>query len=347
MITRISINEYLQKYEQIPLVDVRTPAEFKKGHIPGAQNIPLFSNEERAEIGTIYHRAGREKAILAGFDLVGSKWRGFVEKALEIAPDKKIVVHCWRGGMRSGAMAWAFDFYGFQTYVIEGGYKSYRHWALDQFEKKYQIKILGGMTGSYKTDILKKIKEAGQQVIDLEDLAQHQGSAFGSMGIMVQPSQEQFENNLAFELLKVSAEQELWLEDESNNIGKRLIPKSLYNLMQNSMMIELKLPDEQRINHLVAEYGILDPSFLITCVQRIERRLGLDHAQRAIAAITDGRMQDFVKTVLAYYDKGYRKAMANKNSEYIHPLSLNYAGADAAAQKVLGFSNHLNKITIQ
>jgi len=192
MTRQISITEFLQLSAPVALIDVRTPAEFEKGHIPAAFNVPLFSNEERVKVGTTYKQVGREEAILLGFDLTGSKWSGFIKRALEISPDKKIAVHCWRGGMRSGAMAWALDLYGFEVFVIKGGYKSYRRWAHQQFDRQYPLCILGGMTGSGKTKILHKLSLAGEQVIDLEDLAQHQGSSYGTMNKLVQPTQEQF-----------------------------------------------------------------------------------------------------------------------------------------------------------
>src|ERR1700755_1031957 len=153
MTRQISINDFLQLSAPVALIDVRTPAEFEHGHIPGAFNLPLFSNEERVKVGTTYKQVGREEAILLGFDLTGSKWSAFIKQALEIAPGKKIAVHCWRGGMRSSTMAWALDLYGFDVYLIEGGYKKYRRWVLDQFEKQYNLLILGGMTGSGKTRI--------------------------------------------------------------------------------------------------------------------------------------------------------------------------------------------------
>src|SRR5687768_14252587 len=130
MIHPITISDLMSPKDPIPLADVRTPAEFEHGHIPGAFNLPLFSDVERASVGTTYKLAGKEAAILLGFDLTGPKWSGFIQRALEVAPEKKIAVHCWRGGMRSAAMAWALDVYGFEVYQVEGGYKRYRRWVL-------------------------------------------------------------------------------------------------------------------------------------------------------------------------------------------------------------------------
>src|SRR6185312_12204323 len=197
MICTLSINEFLALDSSIPVADVRTPAEFEQGHIPGANNIPLFSNDERVTVGTTYKQQGRDQAVLLGFDLVGNKWSGFIGQALEIAPGKKIALHCWRGGMRSGAMAWALNLYGFDVYLLEGGYKKYRRWVLDGFDQPRNLLILGGMTGSGKTQILHELAKAGERMIDLEDMAQHQGSSYGTMNMLVQPTQEQFENDLA------------------------------------------------------------------------------------------------------------------------------------------------------
>src|ERR1700761_1829526 len=154
MIHQITINILLESEQTIPVVDVRAPSEFAKGHIPRAFNIPLFSDEERALVGTTYKQNSREAAILLGFDLTGNKWSGFIRQALEIAPQMKIALHCWRGGMRSRAMAWALDLYGFDVLVVDGGYKNYRKWVLHQFEEHYQLIIVGGMTGSGKTKLL-------------------------------------------------------------------------------------------------------------------------------------------------------------------------------------------------
>ena len=199
MIHTIQIEEFLALAPEIPVADVRTPAEFDQGHIPQAHNLPIFTNEERVQVGTTYKQIGREEAILLGFKFTGPKWGTFIKQALVFAPEKKIALHCWRGGMRSGAMAWALTLYGFEVYLLNGGYKSYRRWAIEQFSQAFNLLILGGMTGSGKTQILHAIKNSGEQMIDLEDPAQHQGSSYGSMGTLIQPSQEQFENNLAYQ----------------------------------------------------------------------------------------------------------------------------------------------------
>ena len=317
------------------MVDVRTPAEFEHGHIPGAFNLPLFSNEERVQVGTTYKQVGREEAILLGFDLTGAKWSGFIKQALVIAPHKKIAVHCWRGGMRSGAMAWALDLYGFEVHVIKGGYKRYRHWVRRQFEEPYKLQVLGGMTGSGKTRILHGLHRQGEQVIDLEGIAQHQGSAYGTMNKMIQPSQEQFENNLAAALAPLDKDRGVWVEDESLNIGKLSIPKPFWCQMCEAVVVEIKVDAHRRVKQLAAEYGGLDKDFLVECTQRIHKRLGPGQTKYAIAAIRDNRMEDFIRTVLVYYDKTYRTGLSKRKAEQMFPLVLSGNDVEEHARSIL------------
>ena len=335
MISNIDIGSLLQLQQTVPVIDVRTPAEFEHGHVPGAFNLPLFSNEERVMVGTTYKQVGREQAILMGFDLTGSKWSGFIKTALQIAPDKKVTLHCWRGGMRSGAMAWALNLYGFDVYLIEGGYKRYRRWVNNQFEAKFQLQILGGMTGSGKTRVLHCLQKAGEQIIDLEELAHHQGSAYGSMGTLIQPTQEQFENDLAKILSGIDNERSVWIEDESINIGKRFIPVSLWKQMRGAELINLKIPTEQRVDFLVDEYGFLNNTFLIECTERIRKRLGPEQTKNAIAAINENRMADFIRIVLVYYDKTYRHGLSKRNSNKIRDLGINNNDPALIAAKIL------------
>jgi len=289
-------------------------------------------------VGTTYKQAGREEAILLGFDLAGPKWAGFIKQALVIAPGKKIAVHCWRGGMRSGAMAWALDLYGFEVYVIQGGYKKYRRWVHQQFEKPYRLSILGGMTGSGKTLILHQLKKMGQQVIDLEDLAQHQGSSYGSLNKMVQPSQEQFENNLAHQLKGMATLREIWIEDESFNIGKCSIPKPFWQQMSGAVTIKINTDVELRVAFLTAEYGGLDKDFLIAGTERIRKRLGPEQTKFAITAVQENRMEDFIRIALVYYDKTYRTGLSKRLPDRVFSLDLTGSDYGDHANQILTFT---------
>ena len=209
-ITSLNIDSFLEKAQNHPVFDVRSPGEYSHAHIPGAVSLPLFSDEERKVIGTAYKQQNRETAIKIGLDYFGPKMRKMVETVEQHteslsenrsnftpAPKPVVLVHCWRGGMRSGAVAWLLDLYGFEVYLLQGGYKAFRNKALDTFRKDYALKIIGGYTGSAKTHILQKLSEKGYQVVDLELLASHRGSALGGISLPPQPSQEMFENLLA------------------------------------------------------------------------------------------------------------------------------------------------------
>jgi tRNA 2-selenouridine synthase len=319
----------------MPVADVRTPAEFDQGHIPGAFNLPLFSNEERIKVGTTYKQESREAAILLGFDLAGPKWSGFIRNALEKAPDKKLAVHCWRGGMRSAAMAWALDLYGFRVFLLEGGYKRYRHWVLDQFESDWCLSVIGGMTGSGKTKILHALRQKGEQVIDLEDLARHQGSTYGTLNRLVQPSQEQFENNLADRLHAFDRSRTIWVEDESLTIGKRTVPRTFWKGIQTAILFDVQAPVDERVRTLVEEYGSLDRDFLVECTERIWKRLGPEQTKRAVTAIRDGRIEDFIREVLVYYDKTYRTGLAGRSPANIIPMPVPDTDAAVNAARIL------------
>jgi tRNA 2-selenouridine synthase len=237
-VTSLSIQQFLDDSKGFTVLDVRSPGEYSHAHIPGAYSLPLFSDEERKIVGTAYKQQSREQAIKHGLDFFGSRMRRMIDEVESLTKSKgkskkqKVFVHCWRGGMRSGAVSWLLDLYGFEVYLLGGGYKAYRNWVLQQFEKEYELKIVGGYTGSGKTQIIHQLKESGQSVIDLEGLANHKGSAFGGIGQPLQPRQEMFENMLASDLAAKYSDI-IWLEDESQRIGSLTIPPALWKTMRS------------------------------------------------------------------------------------------------------------------
>ena len=335
MVKQYSLPDFLEKAKSTVVIDVRTPLEFVQGHIPGAVNIPIFTNEERVIVGTTYKQKGRQPAILLGFELTGPKWADFIRQAEELAPNKKVLVHCWRGGMRSGAMAWAFDLYGFEVGTLKGGYKAFRGSNIRSFSEKYNFRILSGGTGSAKTETLAELKNLGEQVIDLEDLAQHQGSSFGSMGKLIQPSQEQFENLFAVKLQEMDKTKTIWLEDESVTIGKRVIPKPIWEQMRNTEVLKLEIPKSERITFLTSQYGALDKDFLKAAVLGIAKKLGPLETKLTLQAIDEGRMRDFITQVLVYYDKTYQKGINRRNQEVIKTLACKQINPTENAKAIL------------
>lgn len=317
-VTKIHIKEFLQLAQQHPVLDVRSPGEYKHAHIPGAVSFPLFTDEERKVVGTAYKQKSREEAIKIGLDYFGVKMRKMVEEAEKIADSHKsevdsktVLVHCWRGGMRSAGVAWLLDLYGFKVYTLIGGYKLFRRWVLEQFEKNYSFKVVGGFTGSGKSYVLKALEQNGQTVIDLETLAHHKGSAFGNIGMPPQPSQELFENKLALELYR-KANRCIWVEDESQRIGDVNIPIVLWKKWRQQPLYFLDIPFEERLKHITEEYGKLERERLVNSIIRIKKRLGGLETKESINALIEDRVEDCFRILLRYYDKWYLKGMNNR-----------------------------------
>ena len=304
------------------IIDVRSPAEYEHAHIPGALNLPLFDNDERAMIGTTYKKQSREAAIKAGLPLFGNKMLPMIEtvESWMAAAQKEnhltkptLYVHCWRGGMRSAAVAWLLDLYGYKVIQLTGGYKAYRNWVLEQFTIPYSLKVVGGYTGSGKTEILHALHEKNYSVIDLEGLAHHKGSAFGAIGQLPQPSQEMFENILAKKLWEVNKNKKpIWIEDESQRIGTVLIPTPLFHLMRNSTCYFMTIPFEQRLLFILEGYGKFDQQSLIEATERIQKRLGGLETKNAVEHIMQGELKEAFSILLKYYDKWYEKNAQNQ-----------------------------------
>jgi len=315
--TPIDINQFLKLSETHPILDVRTPAEFAQGHIPGAINLPIFTNEERIIIGTLYKKEGKQPAILKGLEIVGPKLHSFVQEAIKLNKNGTFLVHCWRGGMRSSSMAWFIETYGFKCLTLKGGYKNYRKFILNNFNEEKNIIIVGGKTGSGKTIILHALEKQNEQIIDLEKIAHHKGSSFGALGEELQPSQEQFENDLYFQLSKMDAQKKVWVENESRRIGTNVIPLGLWEQMRNATVISIDLPSEERVNYLVKEYGKFSKEELIAATERIGKKLGGQHVKRAIEAIESGDLKTAFEICLVYYDKTYYHGEEKREKEKV------------------------------
>ncbi len=317
----IQISSFLDLAKQIPVIDVRSPAEFEHGHIPNAYNLPLFSNEERAQIGTLYKQKGKKAAIQSGLEIVGTKLASFVKEAHLIAPDGKLLVHCWRGGMRSGSMAWLFEMSGLNVKTLKGGYKSYRNTVLQAFSNPFKIAVLGGETGTGKTAILKEIEKLGGQIIDLEHIASHKGSAFGALGMHPQPSIEQFENDLFYTLQQIDPSKTIWIEDESKTIGRIFVPLPFWQQMSKSPLYRIRIPLEIRIQRLIREYGTFQTSQLKQAVIRIQKRLGGLDTQNCMKALDENDLQTVAAITLRYYDKAYNHLLNKKQAPVVFEIN--------------------------
>lgn len=341
---KTGISQFLELAASIPVVDVRSPSEFSAGHIPGAYNIPLFDDAERAEVGTRYKKEGSLNAILEGIRLSGPAMHLKLGAALEIAGEgKRLLVHCWRGGMRSEAMSWLFSMGGIETKVLDGGYKTYRRHVLEALSANREMIILGGLTGSGKTHILKNIEQRGYQVIDLEGLANHRGSAFGSLGQPEQPSSEHF-SNLLFERLSLTdPARPLWLEDESRNIGMVFMPEEFYLNMQRNPAIILMMDINTRLPRLLEEYSVYPAEQLLESVMKISKRLGGDRTREAAEAISRGDFATAITITLQYYDKAYKYSLTRKPQELLHYVYTDTDDVEVNAGRILEAAKQLRK----
>lgn len=345
MFKEISIETYLNSDQKVPVIDVRSPKEFLHAHMPGAINIPLFNDEERAIVGITYKKEGRQAAILKGLEIVGPKMGSFLAHE-GLTHREVLTIHCWRGGMRSKSMATLFDFAGYKVQVIRGGYKAYRTALRKMFSNPWHIIILGGKTGSAKTKILHALKNAGEQIIDLEKLANHKGSAFGDLGEDAQPSTEQFENDLFNELRKINSHKRVWIEDESHLIGHVFIPEEFWKQMRNAPVAYCDFPLEERIRYLVETYGDFDKEAVTGAVKKITKRLGGQHAKAALENYANGNLEEATRIVLVYYDKTYDYGLSTRNPELIHKIALNKIEPEKNAFEILNGIRKLNTIPI-
>jgi tRNA 2-selenouridine synthase len=340
-IQKINIKRFLELSETIPVADVRSPSEYNNGHIPGAFNIPLFDDKEREAVGIKYIKEGRLPAIIEGLKHSGPALVNKLEQGLKCCANGKLLVHCWRGGMRSEAMGWLFSLGDLEICILDGGYKSYRRCVTESLSEKRKMIVLGGMTGSSKTHILRTLKSSGQQVLDLEHLANHKGSAFGSLGQMPQPTTEQFSNSLHNELVKLNSDLPVWVEDESRNIGSVFMPDAFYQNMQETWVIALVMDLNMRLPRLLEEYSTYPRESLKESVMKISKRLGGDKTKDAIQSIESGNFAKAIEIVLYYYDKTYLFGLKKKDSKNVIYVNTDTDDIETNALKVLDASKKL------
>jgi len=316
----------LEKFRSFkgPLIDVRSPGEYYKGHMPNSINIPIFDNDERSIIGTIYKKEGRKKAVLEGLK--------FFEKKLELLLDNLFLnidsyknisednnelfirIYCSRGGMRSQSIAWLLEKFKLNSVTLKGGYKIYRRWVLDSFSQKLNIVVIGGKTGTGKTRLLSLLEKFKYQTIDLEGFACHRGSTFGGLGMKEQPSNEQFENIIADKLNSFKLSNNIFVEAESANIGKCKIPYEFFNQMKNSPRIEILRSESNRLDELIDTYSVFKKDELQESVLRIKKRLGPQRTKIALESINNEKWDLVCRSVLDYYDKCYEYEKVGKTN---------------------------------
>lgn len=293
-----------------PLLDVRSPGEFIQGHVSGAVSFPLFSDAERAAVGTAYKQQGPQPAFELGLEMVGPKMAGFVRAARELAPQGELVVHCWRGGQRSASIAWLLRQAGLQVRTLQGGYKAYRTWVLTELEtRSFSLQVIGGQTGTGKTKILHALRELGEQIIDLEGIANHKGSAFGFIGEAPQPTVEQFENDLHAALSALDPGRGIWVENESRSIGRIFIPAGFWQQMRTAPLLSVQIPQAARLDNLLSDYVGTNRADLETAFEKIGNKLGGQHLKSALEALRNEDYAAAAEIALRYYDKTYQHGL--------------------------------------
>ena len=333
IVDSISAADFLNKSKNELIIDVRAPIEFFKGHLPNAINIPLFEDSERAEIGTLYKQQGKDTAVNRGLEIVSPKMTSFVNQVKSLSKNKKVFVYCFRGGMRSNSFAWLMNTSGLDAVIMKGGYKAFRNYVLEYFDQERKIILLGGKTGSGKTDILKKLTPYNFQIVDLEGIAHHKGSAFGAINEQKQNHQQAFEHQLYDELSMLDNALPVILEDEAQTIGFNKLPHGLWQQMKQSTIIKIEIPFELRVQKLVEDYTTVDIEALKACVIKISQQLGTLNTKLCLHYLDEKNLSDVARLSLLYYDRAYEFSYKNKKQPIIN-LNSDTINAEINALKI-------------
>ena len=321
----MKVKEVVENPERI-VVDLRTPSEYAKGHIPDSVNVPLFTDEERVKVGTLYKQAGPEIAFQHGLKFTGPRLAEMTKRVRNLAKGKPLVFYCWRGGMRSKSFCWLMALGGMNVSRIKGGYKAYRRYIRRAFTESANMVILGGYTGTGKTDVLLELERQGMQIVDLEGVASHKGSVFGHINEAAQPTSEQYENNL-FEVWQgIDKKRVVVVENESASVGSVSVPEPLYRQMRKAPVVSISIPLNLRVERLVAEYGVDDTQPLLDAVQRIAKKLGGKNKQLVDTHLRENRFDKACELLLEYYDKYYERGVQARDIETYQFMDL--AGVD-------------------
>ena len=309
----IDISQAFQSFDDI--LDVRSQAEYADDHLPGAINIPVLSNEERARIGTLFTRVSPFEAKKQGAALIARNISHHLEETFhDRQKDWRPLVYCWRGGMRSGAIAHILTQIGWRTAQLEGGYKAYRRYviaALETLPIKFNFCVISGATGTGKSHLLHALAEQGGQVLDLEELAQHRGSLLGGLPGQPQPTQKTFETRLWNVLRTFTPDRPVYIEAESRKIGSVNVPSILLNRMRTSPCIHIEASQEARVALLMHDYAhfLNDPTLLVKCLTPLMELHGRTVIDRWCQMAQQGEWKPLIEELLTrHYDPTYRRS---------------------------------------
>lgn len=304
------------------LVDARSPDEFAEAAIPGAVNVPVLDNQERAEVGTLYKQVGKRQARHRGVEIVAPKIPSMIDQIarLQLETSQPVVVYCWRGGTRSLALTQFLQLAGIPARQLSGGHKGFRRHVLDFFERGQWAKLLvfRGLTGVGKTHCLHRLAERGYAVIDLEGLANHRGSAFGNLGLPPQPSQKTFEALLWDELRKTPCDGYILAEGESRHIGRIALPARVYETLQVETSIWLHASLQARVRNILNDYPAVDQlkEEFTQPICALKDRLGKETTTRYLELLGNGQWSELVSELMEnYYDPLYRHTLPERRVE--------------------------------
>lgn len=349
MIRNISVGEALNISDAV-IVDVRSEGEFEEARIPEAVNVPLLNDEERAMVGTRYKQVSPVSARRLGLEIVAPKLCGMVSEIDSLAPGRKVVLYCWRGGARSQFVSYMLDLMGFNVFRIEGGFKAYRRYvnAYLNSDLPHRAVVIHGLTGAGKTLVLKKLQEKGMPVLDLEGIAVHRGSVYGKVGLPPSPSQKNFEGLIFRALQKAEKAGVFIVECESRRLGRLLIPASVLSAMKKGHKVLLYSPIEVRIKRSMEEYFTGRESEvipqLLAATGALAKYLGQKRVEMLKELITGGQVEKAVEFLLVkYYDPLYRYP-AQPDAGY--DLSVDTTDLDLAVNKVYEFVSGLAEYNV-
>jgi tRNA 2-selenouridine synthase len=326
------------------IVDARTPSEFAEDHIPGAINLPVLTDAERHEVGTIYVQESRFKARRIGGAYVARNVASYLQTVMSDWPGSfQPLVYCWRGGMRSHSMAVILAQVGWRTTVLRGGYHNYRRHVVERLydgEPLKRVVLLDGHTGTGKTEVLQRLAERGVQTLDLEGLAEHRGSLLGALPGRPQPRQKMFESRLLAAIEKLDPERAVVIEAESSKVGERMLPPAVWSAMTQAPRIELTASAPERASYLAKAYADLgqDAETLISLLSRLPDRPGRKRLEAWTALVRAGALEEVAAGLMeAHYDPAYRRSSRQHERPVlgtVHLERLNASAFDAAADAV-------------
>lgn len=333
----ITIDEAL-KLKDVCIVDVRSEAEYEDGSIPGAVNVPLFTNEERAKIGTTYKQIGAEEAKRLGLEIAGPKLSALYEKISNLSQNKDIVLYCWRGGMRSKYATSILNTLGLKVMRIQGGYKAYRRYVNRYFDREcipHKSIVLHGLTGVGKTMILKKLQQLGLPALDLEGIAKHRGSAYGKIGLPPSPSQKDFEAQIVDVLSAAERKGIILVECESRRVGKLIVPPALMASMAKGYRILLYASMEHRVERIIEDYTSgpdCNVEKLQFSTKLLKKSLGNKTVEELNQKIAEKRFDEVIPYLLHHYYDPLYKYPDGPSEDY--DLSVNCNNLDQASAEI-------------